>query len=320
MPSLGSRISRLGRVFRRGGLQAGGEGRDGASQEDPLLAMGRRLRQEREARGLNLRQMALETRISTPVLEALERGWRDRLPEGAYLRTMLPLIEQRLELPPGSLDVALPPQAQRQGPRGKGGGLLQRFTPGSIDVFSTWQGGLLYAGISLGLIYALNLQQRQLAAANLLSLRPIAPLPAPEQARPADPGTTLLNAYPELRPLQAAGKGVGRAALNRLNQAGASQPLAGVLELNLSQASTINLQSEAGQRSQLKGAQGQLVWQLQPPLQLSITPAPKPGEVLWNGSALSSSDRQRGEYRLPTAAAVSADGAAPSPQAPAADR
>ncbi len=319
MPSLGSRISRLGRVFRRGAFQPGGDGRDGASQEDPLLAMGRRLRQEREARGLNLRQMALETRISTPVLEALERGWRDRLPEGTYLRTMLPLIEQRLELPPGSLDVALPPQARLNGPRGKGNGLLQRFTPGSIDVFSTWQGGLLYAGITLGLIYALNLQQRQLAAANLLSLRPIEPLPAKEQTRPADPGTSLLNAYPELRPLQAASRGVGRAALNQLNQAGASQPAMGVLELNLSQASSINLQSEGGQRSQLNGAQGQLVLQLQPPLQLNVTPAPKAGEVLWNGAALSSSERQRGEYRLP-AARVNADGAVPSPQAPAADR
>ena len=319
MPSLGSRISRLGRVFRRGAFQQSGDGRDGGSQEDPLLAMGRRLRQEREARGLNLRQLALETRISTPVLEALERGWRDRLPEGTYLRTMLPLIEQRLELPPGSLDVALPPQARLKGPRGKGSGLLQRFTPGSIDVFSTWQGGLLYAGITLGLIYALNLQQRQLAAANLLSLRPIAPLPAREQARPADPGATLLSVYPELRPLQAAGRGVGRTALNRLNQAEPSRPAVGVLELNLSQASTINLQSESGERSQLNGARGQLVLQLQPPLQLSITPLPKASEVLWNGETLNSRERQRGEYRLP-AAKLSADGDAPSPPTPAADR
>ena len=322
MPSLGSRISRLGRVFRRGAFQPGGDGREGASQEDPLLAMGRRLRQEREARGLNLRQMALETRISTPVLEALERGWRDRLPEGAYLRTMLPLIEQRLELPAGTLDVALPPQAHRQGPRGKGGGLLQRFTPGSIDVFSTWQGGLLYAGISLGLIYALNLQQRQLAEANLLSLRPIAPLPAKEQTRPADPGTTLLKAYPELRPLKQADKGTGRTALNRLNQAaGASQPAVGVLELNLSQASSINLNSASGERTQLNGARGQLVWQLEPPLQLSITPAPKADEVLWNGSALSSSSKERGDYRLPVPGGpISADNAAPAPPAPAAAR
>ena len=59
---------------------------------DPLQEAGRQLRQAREARGLGLRQLAQETRISTAVLEALERGWRDRLPEPTYLRTMIPLL------------------------------------------------------------------------------------------------------------------------------------------------------------------------------------------------------------------------------------
>jgi hypothetical protein len=304
-------------VFRRSGGQRAGNPNDGLPQEDPLLAVGRRLRQEREARGLNLRQLALETRISTPVLEALERGWRDRLPEGAYLRTMLPLIEQHLALPPGSLDVALPPQSQQHGLRSPNGGRLKRFTPGSIDVFSTWQGGLLYGGICLGLIYALNLQQRQLAAANLLSLRPIAPLPAAEQRKPAAPGTTLLGAFPELRPLQQASRGVGRDALNQLQQSDTSPPKLGVLELNLSQASTINLRSDSGQRSQLSGAKGQLLWQLEPPLELSVYPTPKPAEVLWNGSALPPIEKQPGQYRLPLPQRdLNAGGAAPAPQTP----
>ena len=315
MPRLAPRLLTLGRLWRRGGPARGGEGNSSSPQEDPLLAMGRRLREEREARGLNLRQMALETRISTPVLEALERGWRDRLPEGAYLRTMLPLIEQRLELPAGSLDVALPPQAHHKGPRGTGG-LLQRFTPGSIDVFSSWQGGLLYGGICLGLIYALNLQQHQLAAANLLSLRPIAPLTAAEQAKPANPGTTLLGAYPELRPLQRANRGMGRSALSQLNQSEQDQPRIGVLELNLSQASSINLRSEAGQRSSLNGAKGLLVWQLEPPLELSIYPVPKAGEVLWNGTGLAPKAKQPGQYQLPQPQPTSADSAAPSPPSP----
>jgi len=318
MPRLAPRLFSLGRLFRRGGGQRAGDPSDGLPQEDPLLAVGRRLRQEREARGLNLRQLALETRISTPVLEALERGWRDRLPEGAYLRTMLPLIEQHLNLPSGSLDVALPAQSQQHGPRGQRNGLLKRFTPGSIDVFSTWQGGLLYGGICLGLIYALNLQQRQLAAANQLSLRPIAPLPAAEQRKPAAPGTTLLGAFPDLRPLQQASRGVGRDALNQLQQAeAAQQPRLGVLELNLSQASSINLRSDSGQRSQLNGAKGLLVWQLEPPLELSVYPTPKPAEVLWNGAALPPIAKQPGQYRLPLPPKpINAGGAAPAPQTP----
>ena len=317
MPRLASRISSLGRLFRRGGGQQGNEGSEGGPAEDPLLAMGRRLRQEREARGLNLRQLALETRISTPVLEALERGWRDRLPEGAYLRTMLPLIEQHLELPAGSLDVALPPQSRQPGSGGQGQGLLQRFTPGSIDVFTSWQGGVLYAGITLGLIYGLNLQQQQLAAANLLSLRPIAPLPPAQQAKPPNPGSTLLSVYPDLRPLQQASQGQGRRALSSLNPTSTNQTQRGVLELNLSQASTINLQSETGQRSQLNGAKGQLVMQLETPLRLQVNPAPKGNEVLWNGSPLANVSQQPGVYRLPQATPISAGGAAPTPPTPA---
>ena len=41
---------------------------------DPLQEAGIQLRQAREARGIGLRQLAQETRISTAVLEALEIG------------------------------------------------------------------------------------------------------------------------------------------------------------------------------------------------------------------------------------------------------
>ena len=319
MPRLANRIPGLGRWLRRG-ADNGARTATPASKanppaEDPLLEIGRLLRQEREARGLNLRQLALETRISTPVLEALERGWRDRLPEGAYLRTMLPLLEQHLQLPAGSLAAALPADSRHPQPRGGGrGGLLQRFTPGSIDVFSTWQGTVIYGGLCLGLIYALNLQQQQLAAANLLSLRPIPPLPAAEQTKAPSAGTTLLQAYPDLRPLQQARQGLAQSTLRQLERQGDSRS-PGVLQLNLSQASGVSFSSEAGPRSSLKGAQGELVLQLQPPLQLAITPPPKPGEVMWNGQPLPALDKQPGRYRLP---AVSARDAGPAPPAPAA--
>ena len=297
MPRLAPRISGLSRWLRRGKASGGADGTGAGSTEDPLLVIGRLLRQEREARGLNLRQMALETRISTPVLEALERGWRDRLPEGTYLRTMLRVIERKLELPAGSLDAALPPQQDRPGADGRKGGLLRRFTPGSIDVFSTWQGSVLYAALVLGLIYGINLQQRELAAANVLSLQPIPPRPASEQAKPASQAITLLSVYPDLRPLQQAGRGRGLQALQQTARQPDEGP--GVLQLNLSQASSISLSSEGGGRSQLKGAQGELVLQLRPPLQLAITPAPKAGEVSWNGQPLAAVAKRPGLFRLP---------------------
>ncbi len=301
MPRLATKLplsNRLGRWLQRGKTTMAPAAHGTPAAEDPLLQVGRLIRQERDARGLNLRQLALDTRISTPVLEALERGWRDRLPEGAYLRTMLPLIEQRLELPKGSLDEALPPQQANDGPSGsRRGGLLQRFTPGSIDVFSTWQGTVLYGGLTLALIYGVNLQQQQLAAANLLSLRPIPPLPPTEQAKPPAPGTSLLGAYPELRPLQQASRGLALQQLQRRRTQAPSS--SGILSLNLSQPSRLQLSSEGGQRTNLQGASGELVLQVQAPLSLQLDPAPKTGEVTWNGVPLQPLAQQPGQFRLP---------------------
>ncbi|MFN6343543.1 MAG: helix-turn-helix domain-containing protein [Cyanobium sp.] len=192
-------LARLSRLWRRG-QPAASPSAAGEPSADPLLAAGQLLREARERRGLGLRQLAQETRISTPVLEALERGWRDRLPESAYLRTMLPLIERHLDLEPASLQRLLPSEPL-PGQTLRRSNLLRRFTPGSIDVFTTWQGTLLYGLLTLGLIYALNLQQQRLASAGW---RAVAPLPAAPQ--PANTNQ-LLETYPELRPLDQAGEG-----------------------------------------------------------------------------------------------------------------
>lgn len=300
MPRFALPIPGLARLLGRGN-SAASSGTDSPEPEDPLLEVGRRLKLERESRGLNLRQMALETKISTPVLEALERGWRDRLPEGAYLKSMIPLLEGYLNLPSGSLAAALPKQSEATSKPG----MVQRFTPGSIDVFNSWQGTVLYGAITLGLIYGLNLQQRQLAAANLLTYQPIPALKPSEQSKPVQAGDNLLVAYPDLRPLERAKRGTGQTAL-RLKLQDPKQEGQGVLELNLSQASALNLSSDGGQRTRLSGSKGQLVLQLQPPLQLSIAPAPKTGEVIWNGKPLSALPKQPEQFQVP----------APQPQRP----
>ncbi|MDI9407373.1 MAG: helix-turn-helix transcriptional regulator [Chitinophagaceae bacterium] len=207
-PSLTPLRERIIRLWRRGRLSSAGAGTGSAA--DPLLAAGQELRRRREQHQLSLRDLAVETRISTAVLEALERGWRDRLPEATYLRTMLPLIERRLELDPGSLAAVLPVARE---PSSQAQLKLRRFTPGSIDVFTTWQGTLLYGLLTLVLIQALNLQQQRLAREGLLT---VAPLPssntpsAPDRGKGAAPAAgELLRQLPELRPLDQASAGQG---------------------------------------------------------------------------------------------------------------
>lgn len=296
-----------------------------------MIAAGLHLRQQREAQGLSLRDLARDTRISTPVLEALERGWRDRLPEPAYLRTMLPLIERQLQLRPGCLDPLMPESAPLlPGPRRDP--LLSRFTPGSIEVFSSWQGTVIYGLLILALIYGLNLSQQRLAAAGLLSLKPIPPLPPSEQLRPARPELALLAAMPELRPLDRRGSQLVLRQLladlraNRQLSPAASSPVAsspagsqaakpgrvttgnGLLSLQLQQVSRVRLKGAQGLRSDLQGISGNLELNLAPGFELQIEPPPlDPAQVVWNGTPLEPLPGQPpGRYRLAPAVAPAA--------------
>jgi transcriptional regulator with XRE-family HTH domain len=272
---------------------------------DPLLQAGLRLREAREAEGLGLRQLAQETRISTPVLEALEKGWRERLPEAAYLRTMLPLLEQRLRLAPGSLDAALPPERLRHhGPRREP--LLRRFTPGSIDVFTTWQGTLLYGVLMLSLLYALNLQQRHLALQGSLTARPLPPMaPAAEAAASAeDADALLLQAYPELQPLQGAAAGQ---ALRRLQaerrQTGQTDLTLGRLELRLETPTRLRLRGPRDGNTDLNSVRGRISLPALPPFELQLEPPPPAGRVLWRGQPLAPEPEAPGRFRYPPTAA-----------------
>ena len=315
--------ARLLRWWRRRSLE---QGQLQPPAVDPLIAAGQHLRQQREAQGLSLRDLARDTRISTPVLEALERGWRDRLPEPAYLRTMLPLIERQLQLRPGCLDPLLPESAPLlPGPRRDP--LLSRFTPGSIEVFSSWQGTVLYGLLILALIYGLNLSQQRLAAAGLLSLRPIPPLPPSEQLRPARPELALLAALPELRPLDQRGSQLllrqlladlrANRQLSSAASSSAGSPAAkpgrvaagtGLLSLQLQQVSRVRLKGAKGLLSDLQGITGNLELNLAPGFELQIEPPPlDPAQVVWNGTPLEPLPGQPpGRYRLAPAVAPAA--------------
>ena len=211
----------LGRLLRRTATVVVSRG--DYSGGDPFLEVGRRLRAARESRGLSLRQLAQETRISITVLEALEKGWRDRLPESAYLRTMLRLLEEHLALDRGSLEAALPLRTSRR-LRTSLRVRSERLPISSIAVLTTWQGTLLYGLLCLLLIYGLNRQQQRLVVQGLLPLRPVAPQALSASATAAGDERDRLRvqaAYPDLRPLERADRGQGLSLLRRPPQ---SQP------------------------------------------------------------------------------------------------
>ena len=278
---------------------------DGLTRDEELRELGQMLTQRREAEGLTLRELAQETRITTPVIEALERGWSDRLPERAYLASMLPQLERRLALTPGVLQPVLPPAVIRQ----RQVNLTQRrFTLGSIDVFTTWQGSVVYAvliGISLLMI---NRQQQNLALRNSQSLEPVrADLSGMDQTTPLPSNDPDLKA---LRPLDLARE---RQPLDWLNAAG-GPPLSrpGVLSLKLTQPRQLELASGGGDRLQVQLEAGTATLQLLAPVQVVIKPPPeKADQLLWNGQVLTADKTRPGTYRVEATRA-----AAPAPLRP----
>ena len=278
---------------------------DGLTRDEQLRELGQMLMQRREAEGLTLRELAQETRITTPVIEALERGWSDRLPERAYLASMLPQLERRLALTPGVLQPVLPPAVIRQ----RQVNLTQRrFTLGSIDVFTTWQGSVVYAvliGISLLMI---NRQQQNLALRNSQSLDPVrADLSGLDQA------TSLPSNDPDLKALRPLDLARQRQPMDWLN-AGGRPPLSrpGVLSLKLTQPRQLQLASGGGDRLQLQLEAGTVTLQLLAPVQVVIKPPPeKADQLLWNGQVLKADKTRPGTYRVEATRA-----AAPAPLRP----
>ena len=278
---------------------------DGLTRDEQLRELGQMLTQRREAEGLSLRELAQETRITTPVIEALERGWSDRLPERAYLASMLPQLERRLALTPGVLQPVLPPAVIRQ----RQVNLTQRrFTLGSVDVFTTWQGSVVYAvliGISLLMI---NRQQQNLALRNSQSLEPVrADLSGLDQT------TSLPSKDPDLKALRPLDLARQRQPLDWLNAAGGlplSRP--GVLSLKLTQPRQLQLASGGGDRLQLQLEAGTATLQLLAPVQVEIQPPPeKADQLLWNGQVLKADKTRPGTYRVEATRA-----AAPAPLRP----
>jgi hypothetical protein len=247
---------------------------------------------------LGLRDLAQQTRISTAVLEALERGWRDRLPEPAYLRTMLPLLEERLQLSPGSLRAALP-AAAHSAAAARRQKLLQRFTPGSIEVFTSWQGTLLYGLLGLLLLYGLNLSQRRLVEDGLQTTGPLPPL-----ATPTSPEINLgllAGAYQGVLPLRSAASGRALRQWRRETQNAGVDLSLGWLSVRLNGPTRLQLKDSEGRQTTLEAAKGEITLPVLPPFELNFNPAEAALDVRWNGRALSPEPTESGRYRYPPA-------------------
>ena len=283
------------RWWTRSGLALKRSDRESLSREEQAQSLGAMIRERRELLGLTLRDLATQIRITTPVLEALERGWIDRLPERAYLASMLPQVERRLELPSGCLDPVLPVPVSRSRLKPVRG--FGRFTPGSIDVFTTWQGSIVYGAVMLFSLVALNRQQQTLARQNGLALEPVRANIQAITSAPDSSSAEVSATLEGLRPLEQARQRLPQDWLNGV--ATSVTPNDGVLQLLFNESSQLTIDSEGGDRVQLVAGQGELTLQLRAPIDLTMTPPPEEiQQVKWNGVPLKQVPKFAGVYRV----------------------
>ncbi|ABX09036.1 Hypothetical protein P9211_11051 [Prochlorococcus marinus str. MIT 9211] len=124
------------------------------------------LKEKREQRGLSRTDLSSQTRISVAVIQAIENGWLNQLPEKAYLSKMLLILEDQLGLKRNSLKIFCEEES-------KSDKSLRLFTLGNINIFSSWQGSFIYF-LLIGLsIFMINKQQEYLSIKNSQTTAPI---------------------------------------------------------------------------------------------------------------------------------------------------
>ena len=291
-----------------------GSGNDGVPQPnlmqdiDPAkarVAAAKTIRQRMKVLDLSRQALSQQTSITVAALEALEQGGAGRLPEDPHWPPKLKALAEVLQLP-----VQVVQAAAWRPPAGQGNTTSRTISrlwnalvafKGQIDLDSG-QGIVLYGVLVAVLLYGLNLQQRRLAADNLLSLEPIAPLPldihlSNTPVRLAEQVETL-NPAVEFQPLaRLEDPAVRRQLLREALQPSDQEPSHGLLEVTVNSPAQVTLFQQGAVHAQLKAEAGVLRWRLHPALTVTVVP-PDSATVRWNDQPLTLLDETRGLFQV----------------------
>ena len=115
-----------------------------------LKESGELIRERREKIGISRYDLSRITKISPFVLEAIENAWIDKLPEKAYLFSMITIIEKQLNITDSKFSELISKDPNNKKDRDSN----NMFA--SIELFDSWKGNLLYLVIILTSITFLN--------------------------------------------------------------------------------------------------------------------------------------------------------------------
>ena len=166
------------------------------------------------------------------------------------------------------------------------------------------QGLVIYGLLVAALLYGLNLQQRRLAADNLLSLEPIAPLPldihlsnTPVRLAEQEQVETV-NPAVEFQPLaRLEDPAIRRQVLREALQPPDQTPRHGLLEVTVTSPAQVTVLRQGAVHAQLKAESGVLRWRLQPTFSVTVVP-PDSAVVHWNNQPLAVLDATRGLFQV----------------------
>tara|TARA_Y100001968_G_C19323526_1_gene700518 strand:- start:30 stop:566 length:537 start_codon:yes stop_codon:yes gene_type:complete len=139
-----------------------------SNQDEAFLKTCKSVKSQREKYGISLEMLSRKTRITKLVLESIENGLIENLPERTYLKKMLTIIELELGLSKDSLKSILERSINpnRKNP-------TDTFSAVNINVFSSWEGNLLYLILMFVSLIFINRYQIYLIKTNTLDSRPI---------------------------------------------------------------------------------------------------------------------------------------------------
>ena len=129
------------------------------------------IKDQMRIKGISRIELSNRTKISKNVLEAIENAWSNQLPENTYLNSMLVLLESELDLTEGSLKGIMKDKEIKSNKN-----KVIVFAPGNINIFTSWQGNLIYIILMMFSIGLINKVQTELTTIDAQPIYKISPI------------------------------------------------------------------------------------------------------------------------------------------------
>jgi len=250
------------------------------------------LKKRREELGISRIQLAERTKITTSVLEAIENGWPDKLPEPAYLASMLIILENELGLKRNALDGILLGNKSKEQEKE-----FQSLAIGNIDLLRSWEGGLLYFILIISSIFGLNHQQISISRRNTNTVEPMIAQnesikikkEIPQRSDKVSQANELIEdiSKPRLTWFTSLFPHFQRKNSN------------GVLEIRLLQKSKVKISGKNKYQASFNNIKGNLKLRLLSPITIKIDPQPTQNDqIIWEGKNYFPESRKNGLYKF----------------------